>query len=229
MALAILGIMCSSVMVVMSRNMDAAYNMRLKVQATEIVRENIEKFLIAPSVNEQTDYGISEQHPEIRWETTVESFSPPLGANDWIRALCRAEYEDARGQTRTVELVHWLTELTDTQSEALDEMNQADAHVLASINEAADYAGVEREVIELWIDGGLKQTESGEFISSNLDLFIRTEGMPSQQELDGQLDALPEIDETEDVSDPALTNEPDKSREGGSEVSRPQPTTRTRR
>ena len=32
----------------------------------------------------------------------------------WVRAVCSATYPDANGQPKTVELTHWLTDVSDS-------------------------------------------------------------------------------------------------------------------
>ena len=182
-SLIILAIMSSSVLVVINRSMASASNMSLKAQAFAIARENMEQVLISPGVEEQTEYGRSEQFPAIQWETRIETFSPPIGVDTWVRAVCKATYEDAAGETQEVELVHWLTALTDSQLNALDAQNRGADGVLETMQEAADYAGVDPDTIDLWLGGGLVTTPEGRFITADLDLFVEAGCQPTDEEL----------------------------------------------
>jgi len=182
-SLMLLAIMSSSVLVVINRSMASASNMSLKAQAFAIVRENMERVLISPAVEEQTEYGRSEQFPAIEWETRIETFLPPIGMDTWVRAVCKATFEDAAGATQEVQLVHWLTALTDSQVNALDAQNGAADGVLETAEEAAEYAGVDPDTIDLWLERGLVITPEGRFITANLDLFAEAGGQPSEEEL----------------------------------------------
>lgn len=182
-SLIILAIMSSSVLVVINRSMASASNMSLKAQAFAVARENMEQVLISPTVEELAEYGDSEQFPAIKWETLIETFSPPIGMDTWVRAVCKATYEDAQGETQAVELVHWLTPLTDSQLNALDALNGAADGVLETTEEAAEYAGVDPGTIDLWLEQGLVTTPEGRFITANLDLFVEAGGQPTEEEL----------------------------------------------
>ena len=188
-ALMILAVICSSVLVAMNRLMDASHGVTMKMQAFTVARENLELVLVLPAVGEMTEYGTSEKYPMINWETTVETFTAPLMEKTWSRVICRAEYEDIEGQMQAVELTHWLSDLTDAQLKALDDSDDAlDPNELCfSKEEAADYAGVPNEMIDVWLDQGMVQADDGSFIKKNLDLFKRTNGDPSPVELDEQL------------------------------------------
>ena len=185
-ALAILAVICSSVMVAMNRLMDAADDVTMKMRAFTVAREQV---LVLPSVGEMTEYGTSLTYPMINWETTVETFAAPIMDKTWSRVICRAEYEDIEGQMQTVELTHWLSELTDAQVQAQDDSGDAlDPNELCfSKEEAAAYADVPHEIIDVWLNQGMVQADDGSFIKENLDLFKRTNGDPSPMELDEQL------------------------------------------
>jgi len=111
-ALAILALISSSVLVVINRCMASATNSTWKMQAFEVARENMEKLLCSDSVTETVEYGSSDKHPDIQWQSTVDSFYEPITERMWIRAICSAQYIDTEGQLQTVELTHWITDLT---------------------------------------------------------------------------------------------------------------------
>jgi type II secretory pathway pseudopilin PulG len=129
-SLIIIGLICSSVMLVFKHLMVALGESRLRMEAFETARENMENLLTASSVGEMDDYGVSDKNPNIEWETIVEPFSGD-GDKMWVRAVCIATYPDANGQPKTVELTHWLTDLPDSikqqilkDQEKLNDMNE---------------------------------------------------------------------------------------------------------
>jgi type II secretory pathway pseudopilin PulG len=185
-AVVILGIICSSVLVVINRTMLAVADETLKMQAFQIARENMEKLLASSSVKETSDYGTSEQYPQITWQTTVESFYEPLTTRLWIQAICSAEYFDSTGEQRKVELTNWITDLSQQQIiEMLKNKEQntkllieAD-QILQTIREAAAFVGLDLGTIQEWINIGMPITEEGYFIKAYLDLYKRTSGNPT--------------------------------------------------
>lgn len=112
-SLIVVALICSSVMLVMKHLMVALGESRLRMEAFEMARENMENLLMASSVEEMDDYGVSDKNPNIEWETVVEPFSGD-GDKMWVRAICSATYPDANGQPKTVELTHWLTDVPDS-------------------------------------------------------------------------------------------------------------------
>lgn len=114
-ALIILGLVCSSVLVVINRCLAGAADSELRMRAFEVARENMEKLLASESVAEISDYGESEKYPEIQWQTMVETFYEPLTSRIWFQAICSAQYTDTEGDGQTIELAHWLTEVSKAQ------------------------------------------------------------------------------------------------------------------
>lgn len=154
-ALAILALAGSSVLVVINRCMVSVANTKLRMQAFEVARENMEMLLSMDAVEEMVDYGESEEYPEITWDLTVERFNltanlggvvpdlltdpmnnllmdqsmfpaspndvnePPPGSQSWVRAVSVAEYTDPEGEVQTVELIQWLTKLSEQQAQQM--------------------------------------------------------------------------------------------------------------
>lgn len=196
MALTILALFSSSVLVVINRCITSSADFTLRMQAFEVARENMEILLANDSMEESVEYGNSEKYTEIAWQTVVETFYEPITATMWLRGMCSAEYTDSTGQKQTVELIHWLTGLTREQ--LMQIMNQQDeeliaAQLLESVEEAAEYAGVSEETIEQWLDNGMRTTEDGSFIKSNLDLYKRTDGNPGTEEKNQQISSKAEL------------------------------------
>jgi len=114
-ALIILAFICSAVSVVIDRCMASAADLTARMQAFEVARDNMEKLLASASVSEMSDYGSSDKYPEIQWQTTIETFYESLASRIWLQAVCSAEYTDTAGNTQTIKLTHWLTDIDKGQ------------------------------------------------------------------------------------------------------------------
>lgn len=198
-ALVILAFVSSSVLVLINRSITSAADSAFRMEAFKLARENMEKLLSANIVTETVEYGISEQHPGISWRTVVETFAEPVTGQMWVRAVCSADYTDSLGETQTVELVNWLSQLTEQQASQLAQEGSQDLDALAAeqlveyVEDAALYAGVEAATIEQWLDTGLVTTSEGAFIKYNLDIFVRREGNPTDEEKAQQVSTIEEL------------------------------------
>ncbi len=114
-ALMILSLMCSSIVFVIKRCMTETMNTTLKMQALEVIRGKMEEMLASTSVKEGTDFGLSDEYPQITWQTTVENFPEPVNQRMWVKVTCGAEYVDANDTTQQLELTHWITSVTSEQ------------------------------------------------------------------------------------------------------------------
>lgn len=114
-AVIILALICSSILVIINRNLESAADSVTKIRAFEIVRENLESLLAKNDVTESIEFGQSEKYPEIEWKTAVETFYEPATSNMWLQANCQATYYDSKDEQQTIELTHWLSKLTDEQ------------------------------------------------------------------------------------------------------------------
>jgi hypothetical protein len=167
------------------------------MRAFEIARENMEKLLGLTSVEEKGEYGVNEQYPDIRWQTTVESFYEPLTSRAWVRAVCSAEYTDSAGETKSVELTHWLTDLTEEQTKMLMERKelqgkQLSIHIIETEELAAEYAGVNVETIRQWARGGMPMFD-GAYLKPWLELYFSTGGNPTQEQIQDLKNRYPEL------------------------------------
>lgn len=197
-AVAILALISSSVMVVVSRSVASGANSMRRMQAFEVARENMEKLLASDSVEETADYGRSERYPGIEWETVVETFYEPITARMWIRGVCTARFEDDQDQEQTVELTHWLTDVTKDQllqimAQGQNEEQELAAELIETVEEASLYASVDGETIEQWIDNGMLTIEDGSFVKSNLDLYMQTNGNPSPNQKQTQISSRAQL------------------------------------
>ena len=195
-ALAILALISSSVLVVINRCVGSAADSALRIQAFEVARENMEKLLSSTSLEEGVKYGESEKYPEITWTTVVETFYEPITARMWAKGVCSAEYKDTEGQEQKVELTHWLADLTKEQ--LLEVMTregegQLAAQLIGTIDEAAEYAGVDVQTIEEWLEDGMLTTKDGLFIRMNLDIYMDSGGNPSPEDKELQVQSEAEL------------------------------------
>jgi type II secretory pathway pseudopilin PulG len=199
-AVALLAFIGVSAWVVMDRCMISAADTTQRMHAFEIARENLETILGSASVTEKTEYGISEKYPNITWRTTVETFYEPASSLSrmWVRAVCSAEYTDSAGENQSVELSHWLTALTKAQKQELmrrkELREQAIAeHIIETEQLAAEYAGVNAETIRQWGLDGMPVTENGQFLKPWLDLYLETNGNPTEEQRQYILYKYPEL------------------------------------
>ena len=205
MALSILALISSSVWVVIDRSVTSMADLEMQMNAFEIARENMETLLSKSSVSETTEYGSSDKYPDIQWKTVVETFYEPIESQVWLRGTCTAEYFDSSGEKKTIELSHWLSGLTEAQLLQLSMQDEAEQEMLEdqfieTVEDAAEYAGVDPETIEQWLEDGLETTEEGFFIKSELDYFKSNNEIPET----GRITEADRSDETEQDEDDSL-------------------------
>jgi type II secretory pathway pseudopilin PulG len=123
-ALTILVFVTISILAVYDRCMAAAADSTLKMQAFEVARENMENLLAQSSVELKVENGQSEIYPDILWQTSVESFYEPLTSRTWLQAICTANYFDTSSNEQTIELKHWLTELSQEDIMKMADQNE---------------------------------------------------------------------------------------------------------
>jgi len=196
-ALAVLGLVSSSVLVVVSRCVSSATDSALRMEAFELARENMEAILVRDSVEESVDYGRSEKYPDVTWQTVIEAFPEPVNGEMWIRAVCSGEYLDSKGESQKVELVHWIAALTDQQVEQIlddEDLERLEVEqMIPTAEDAAEYAGIDADALALWVENGLVTTRDGQFIRYNIDLFTKSQGDPSAEEKARQVTSIEEL------------------------------------
>jgi type II secretory pathway pseudopilin PulG len=220
-AITLLAFIGISVWVILERCTASAADATQRMRAFEIARENMENLLGLDSVQETTEYGTSEIFPDIRWQTTVESFYEPATSQMWVRAVCSAEYTDTTGEPKNVELTNWLTRLSNTQISQLTEKSEVQKqqiakHIITSEELAAEFAGVTIETIQQWVKNGMPLTDAGEYLKPWLDLYLRTDGKPTEENKQSTLSEYPELSITRPkkaTSDKTTT--PDSQKSGG--------------
>lgn len=174
-ALVLLVFICTGSLVVISRCVKEAGESKLRMAAFEIARDNLEGLMSLVFVEQGIEYGVSEKYPQVRWQLSVENFTEPEKQKIWIQAVSTAEYEDSENQTQTIELVYWLTDISDQDAKKLREIEGAQNQMPMGIAEAARYAGVDEETIKEWIDNGLELTPDG-ISKDQLDQFKNNKG-----------------------------------------------------
>lgn len=196
-ALAILALASSSVLVVIDRCVSATADSALRLEAFKLAREKMEEVLVRDSVEESVDSGTSDAYPDLTWQTVVEAFPEPVNGEMWVRAVCSAEYIDSKDETQKVELVHWIAALSDQQTDAImtdEQLAQLEAdQSLPTAEDAARYAHINADTLQQWMENGLKTTDDGGFIKFNLDLFVKSQGEPSEQDKAKQVGSIQEL------------------------------------
>jgi len=211
-ALAILALISVSVLVVLNRCMKSAIDSSQRMKAFDVARENMELLLGSDSVSEMTEYGTSDKYPGIKWQTTVETFYEPITARMWIQGLCSAEYTDSADETQTVTLTHWLTDLTKDQLlQIIRQRTQAQSgeQVFKSLEEAAEYAGVNVETIQQWLEDGMVMTADGFLTADMLDLFVEADGTVPAEVINQQAKADEDLIKKASEPVPKEPTEPD--------------------
>lgn len=211
-ALMILAFISANILVVINRYMASAADSTLKMRAFEVTRENMEKLLASDSVQQTVEFGTSDRYPEISWQTVVETFYEPITQRVWVRGICSAEYSDSAGKPQTIELAHWLTDVSKQQllellKQQQKEKDQLSAQVFETIEEAAEYASVDVQTVERWLDNGMLTTNDGSFVPVILDQFKQTNGNPPPEWKQQQPEIIAEA--TKPDREPA-TQPPDK-------------------
>lgn len=134
-AIVILGMIIATVFAIINRAVDTVGDWQTKMEAFEIARENMEKLLAQKSLSDTVEYGTSETNPDIKWDTTVESFYEPVSNKMWMRAICVSEFTDRKGEEQKIELTHWLTSLSKKQIMQILEQQQREQEYAESMNE----------------------------------------------------------------------------------------------
>ena len=166
-ALAVVSSIIASVLVVMNRCINATINMELQQQAFKLAREQMETLLSKKSVSDLSEYGFSEENPEIDWQMTVEPFYEPISNQMWVRAVSGAGFTDTTGQRQKIEFACWLTGLTAQQVKQILEQQKREQEFLAQMSEG-DYEQSIAQLNEMTIAylnaAGLDSTAYQEFI-----------------------------------------------------------------
>lgn len=145
-AIVVVGLIVSSGMAIIDRLVGAMADMRLRSEAFEIAREKMEMLLAQSKVQDLTDYGYSETRPDIQWQTTIEPFYEPITNQMWIRAVSSAGFNDSKGKFQTVDLEHWITNLSPQLVKQILEQQKAEQEYLDLLSGTA--SGQEEAMIQ---------------------------------------------------------------------------------
>lgn len=126
-AVVLLSIIISSVLVMMDRFVGSISDMRLRQQAFELARSNMETLLSESTLSDLYEYGESETNPDILWDKTVEPFYEPFKNRMWIRAVCTGSFINSKDEEEKVELEHWITNLTAAQIKQIMAQQETEA------------------------------------------------------------------------------------------------------
>ncbi len=186
-ALTILSIISVAILVIINRSMASASDSIIRMRAFEVARENMEILLTSESISESVEYGHNEKYPEVKWQTAVEAFFEPVTSQMWIQGVCSAEYVDSAGEEQKVELTNWLTNLTAKDALKMLQLRHEsgdtlDGHIIGSLEEAAEYLGVDKKTILAWEAAGMVKSEDGRYVTDFLDLYKKYDGNPPEQE-----------------------------------------------
>lgn len=190
-AMVILGLLCTGVLVIINRCVASAAQEMLRMQAFEVARENMETLLSLNAVPQMVEYGDSERYPGIKWQTSVETFYEPVNSRLWLKAVCSGEYIDEDGEPQKVEFAHWLSGLSQEDiakilSQEEEENELLFDYIIETIEEAAEYAGVDTETIEQWVENDMPLTDDDHFTKGMLNLYKKTNGEPTAEQVEAQ-------------------------------------------
>jgi prepilin-type N-terminal cleavage/methylation domain-containing protein len=124
-AVTVLALIVSTCLVVIGRCLEATANLKIRMVAFGLARENMEKILGATAVSESVDYGDSNDVAGVTWETRIEPFYEPYAAKMWLKAYSSASWYDTSGEPQTIEFTQWLTELSPQDVESIMRRQQA--------------------------------------------------------------------------------------------------------
>lgn len=130
--LVIIAVITSSVVIVMNKCLEATINYKLRGQAFQVARDNMENLLNTSALKESAEFGISEVFPAIQWEIVVEVFNEPIKSSMWLQARSLASYTDTEGELQTIEFTEWITALTGPQSDLVKDQRERELDALDS-------------------------------------------------------------------------------------------------
>lgn len=154
----VVGLIVGSAMSILDRIVGAMGDMRLRADAFELARQNMETLLSEATVQDKTEYGVSEIHPEIQWQTVIEPFYEPITNAMWVRAVCSAGFNDSKGQYQNIELEHWLTNLSAEVVRQIIQQQKAEEEyldLLSGTSSGQEEAAIQETIIAYLTYAGL--------------------------------------------------------------------------
>jgi prepilin-type N-terminal cleavage/methylation domain-containing protein len=166
-AMVLLSLLIASSLTLMNRYVDTVIDLRLRGQAFEIARSNMEQLLSETKLPEMDEYGVDEFHPELDWQTVVEPFYEPVTNRMWIRAVCSAGYTDAKGDRQDIELEHWITNLTPDQIRQIRAQQKAEEEYMELL-QGGGLTDVQKATVAFMLQEGLDVDGYRKFLKSQL-------------------------------------------------------------
>lgn len=163
----VIGLIVGSAITILERIVGAMADMRLRANAFELARQNMESLLASANVQDKTEYGVSEIHPEIQWQTVIEPFYEPVTNAMWVRAVCSAGFNDSKGQYQSIELEHWLTNLSAEVVRQIIQQQKAEEEyldLLSGTSSGQEEAAVQETTIAYLEEAGLDVDEYQNFL-----------------------------------------------------------------
>ena len=134
-ALAIVGFVCGTVVIVINNCLDAMTDYQSRLRAIDAARENIELVLANETLPEFSESGISELYPDIQWTRGVEVATFPASGKFWLRAFSSAGFYNTDGQLEEIEFENWLTPLSPQQERLVREDRKKEQDYLYELDE----------------------------------------------------------------------------------------------
>ena len=147
-ALAIVGFVCGTVVLVINNSLDAMTDYQSRLRAIDAARENIELILSNETLPEFSESGISELYPDIEWTRGVEVATFPASGKFWLRAFSSANFYNTDGELEEIEFENWLTPLSPQQERLVREDRQKEQEYLYELQEAELQEQAEEQALE---------------------------------------------------------------------------------
>jgi len=128
MAMLVLGFVVASILVVMENSIASLGDLKLRTQAFELARENMEMLLVENEITESSDSGTSDLYPEIEWETSIKAQDAGGDSSGmWVKAKSSASYKDSQDELQEIELEQWVTALDEKQAKQIQKLREMQA------------------------------------------------------------------------------------------------------
>lgn len=163
----VVGLIVGSSMTILDRLIGAMGDMRLRSEAFEIARQNMETLLSETKAADLSEYGTSEICPEVQWQTAIEPFYEPISKKMWIRAVCSAGFNDSKGQYQSIDLEHWLTNLSaDVVRQIIQQQKAEDDYLdlLSGTASGQEEAAVQETTMAYLEEAGLDVDKYSDFL-----------------------------------------------------------------
>lgn len=186
----LLGLLLASTLMLINDYIDTIIDYKLRNQAFELARSNMEQLLSENLLSDKDEYGTDEFNPELDWETLVEPFYEPVTNQMWIRAVCSSGFLDSRGQRQDIELEHWITNLTPVQIKQIAAQQKAEKEFMDLLQGGA-LTDVQKATVAFLLEQGMDVEAYRKFLKQQLREkleYIAEKGMDGYDPFLAQLD-----------------------------------------